>query len=302
MAIQQTAHDACSRKVHCVAKGYLHDSFVRFFERDTTVINSPLMNRGTWLRTTAFENVVKHFADSHERMQVVSFGAGMDTLFFRLKATHNLAHVERYVEVDLPDMVEEKQRIIAQHDVLRELATDEHYRLVPADLSHPDHIGQIIAEHVLPDVPTILIAECVFIYVEEAASRRLLQSMLTAHFVPGLSVMFVSYDAILPNDRFGQMMIHNLAERHIELKSFKELPTCQAHVDRALAIGFKTASSVSMKALYLKAPKAEQQRLNALEMIDDWDEWNLVHDHYSFTVAWTNGDGTAASLPPVFDA
>jgi O-methyltransferase involved in polyketide biosynthesis len=300
MAIQQTAHDACSRKVHCVTKGYLHDSFVRFFERDTTIINSPLMNRGTWLRTTAFENVVKHFADAHDQMQVVSFGAGMDTLFFRLKATHNLSHVVRYVEMDLPDMVEEKRRVIDQHEVLRDLATDEHYRLVAADLSHPDRIGEIVAEHVLPDVPTILLAECVFIYVDEQASRNMLQSMLTKFFTPNLSVMFVSYDAILPNDRFGQMMIHNLAERHIELKSYKDIPTCKAHAERAVAIGFKTAASISMKELYLKTPKAEQQRLNSLEMIDDWDEWNLVHDHYSFTVAWTLGDGSPASLPPVF--
>jgi hypothetical protein len=35
-------------------------------------------------------------------------------------------------------------------------------------------------------------------------------------------------------------------------------------------------------------------------MIDDWDEWNLVHDHYSFTVAWSLGDGTPSSLPVVF--
>ena len=300
MSLQQTAHDACSRKVHCVAKNYLQDNFVRFFERDTTVINSPLMNRGTWLRTTAFENVVKHFAQAHERIQVVSFGAGMNTLFFRLKAMHNIEHIARFVELDLPDMVEDKRRIVQEHEVLRDLATDEHYRLVAADLNHLERVGAVIAEHVLPDVPTILLAECVFIYVEEASSRNLLQMLLTKHFAPDLSVLFVSYDAILPNDRFGQMMIHNLAERHIDLKSYKDLPNCKAHVDRCLAIGFKSAKSVSMKDLYLMVPKAEQLRLNSLEMIDDWDEWNLVHEHYSFTVAWTLGDGTPASLPPVF--
>lgn len=90
MALQRTAYEACSRKVHCVKKKYFDDPFVTFFVTDLTMVNSPLMNRGTWLRTKAIEHCVLTFAASSPStpIQIISFGAGVDTLYFRLVKDH----------------------------------------------------------------------------------------------------------------------------------------------------------------------------------------------------------------------
>ena len=39
-----------------------------------------------------------------------------------------------------------------------------------------------------------------------------------------------------------------------------------------------------MKTLFASVPIQAQKRLNALEQIDDYDEWCLVHEHYAITV------------------
>lgn len=298
MALQQTAHDACSRRVHCVAKGYLNDSFVRHFARDSTIVNSPLMNRGSWLRAMAFENMVYRFSQLHggAPIQVVSLGAGVDTLFFRLQQRGDVSFA-KYVEIDFPDLIEEKLGVIFGHSELSCLAAGDIYRAVPGDLSNSEAIVASLQGVVDPALPTLLIAECVFVYIAAPAVLSLLQA-LSQVFVGDL--MLVNYDVIEPNDRFGSMMIENLKERGIHLAGITGAPTIASHVERAKGIGFTSVRAVTMKGLYLTVPRDTQTSLNKLEMIDDWDEWNLVHEHYAFVVAWRGGDGTPASIPQAF--
>lgn len=302
MALQQTAHDACSRRVHCVAKGYLDDPFVKHFSRDSTIVNSPLMNRGSWLRAIAFENMVHHFSKLHQGtpIQVVSFGAGVDTLYFRLRRENTVA-LASYVELDFPDLVQEKRTIIEHNNDLKSLATsDAPLHVEAADLRHPDQVVSVLRRCCSPDVPTLLIAECVFVYIENQIVENLLHSVLEGYFSPSCDVMLVTYDVIEPHDRFGAMMAENLRHRGITLDGVEGAPTLASHVMRCHKVGLRTARAVTMKTLYLGVPRSEQVRLNRLEMIDDWDEWNLVHEHYAFVIGWRGGDGTPSSIPSVF--
>lgn len=290
MALQKTAHDACSRKVHCVAKKYLDDPFVSFFARDTTIVNSPLMNRGTWLRTKAIEKSVQSFAAAAGGVpiQIISFGAGVDTLYFRLKKDHGAdVSLSKYVELDLPDLVAEKERIIKRNAIFHEYQGED-YTLLPCDLRQPSSVCALLKEHVKPGIPTIILAEMVFVYIEETITTELLK--LTVNDVLGgtsCSIELITYDAMQPNDRFGQMMIENLSSIGVHLKGIRDLPTPADHEKRALDVGFATAKCKSMKQLYLTVPRDTMMWLNKLEMIDDWDEWNLVHEHYCFLVATT---------------
>lgn len=303
MALQQTAHDACSRRVHCVAKGYLDDPFVRLFARDSTIVNSPLMNRGSWLRSMAFENMVYRFSQAHNAapIQVVSLGAGVDTLFFRLKRRGDVA-IAKFIEIDLPDLIEEKRGIIQRHPELHALCREDEnaYHAVPGDLTDAHAVAQVLRSLVDASTPTLLIAECVFVYIPAEAAENLLSTLLQSLFTG--DVMLVNYDVIEPNDRFGSMMIENLRERGIHLVGIVGAPNLASHIERAKRLGFHSIRAMSMKGLYLTVPKETQITLNKLEMIDDWDEWNLVHEHYAFVVAWRGGDGTSASIPPVFIA
>jgi O-methyltransferase involved in polyketide biosynthesis len=298
MALQQTAHDACSRRVHCVAKGYLDDQFVRLFARDLTIVNSPLMNRGSWLRAMAFENMVYRFSQAHggAPIQVVSLGAGVDTLYFRLRQRNNIAFA-KFIEIDLPDLIEEKRGVIHRHDELSSLAAGDVYHAVAGDLADADAVAAILQPLIDPAAPTLLIAECVFVYIPAPAVQALLATL--AHLFVG-DLMLVNYDVIEPNDRFGSMMIENLKERGIHLSGIAGAPTIASHAERAKSLGFTSVRAVTMKGLYLTVPRETQVALNKLEMIDDWDEWNLVHEHYAFVIAWRGGDGTPASVPQVF--
>ncbi|XP_050340470.1 LOW QUALITY PROTEIN: uncharacterized protein LOC126766804 [Bactrocera neohumeralis] len=300
MALQKTAHDACSRKVHCVGKKYLDDPFVSFFARDSTIVNSPLMNRGTWLRTTAIEKSVQSFAELAKGapIQIISFGAGVDTLYFRLKKDRKAeVLLSKYVELDFPDLVAEKERVVKSNDIFQEYLGDE-YALLPCDLRQPSEVCKLLKEHVKPGVPTILIAEMVFVYIEESITTDLLRHTLSDVLGgPSTSVELITYDAMQPNDRFGQMMLENLSGIGVHLKGILDLPTAADHEKRALDVGFAQVKCRSMKQLYLTVPRDTMMWLNKLEMIDDWDEWNLVHEHYCFLVATT----TINPVPVIFD-
>lgn len=292
MALQKTARDACSRKVHCVKKGYLEDPFVSFFASDGTIVNSPMMNRGTWLRTVAIENAIIEFAArfSGTPIQVISFGAGDDALYFRLKQSHPEVALARFVELDLPDLVLEKHAVISKRKELSSLVTSD-YRLLAVDLRNIDDLMQILRINSVQNVPTILLAEMVFVYMEESITSRLLSTV--NHYLAGDSgnpppTLLVTYDAMCPDDRFGQMMCETLRSFGVELKGIHSLPTPEAHAERCKRVGFKAVNALSMRALYLTVPQETQRMLQQKEMIDDWDEWNLMHDHYCFLVASTD--------------
>lgn len=323
LALQQTAHDACSRRVHCVAKHYLDDPYVHHFARDNTLVNSPLMNRGSWLRAMAFENAVRRFyhsmvvpqhADPSTApvIQVISFGSGVDTLCFRLMskkspldASHPL-RIASFVEIDLPELVDEKRTIIQRTPELLQLTAVNDvvgsYHLEAGDLENAAAIVSILQRTVQPNIPTIILAECVFAYLKSEAVDELLENVVAGFFNGNDMVALASYDAIEPNDRFGTMMAENLKERGIVMRGIRGCPSVASHVERCQRHGLKSCKGVSMKALYLTVPKTLQVKLNQLEMIDDWDEWDLVHNHYCFIFGWKGGDGTAASIPAIFVA
>lgn len=294
MSLQRTAFEACSRKVHCVAKRYLDDPFVGFFARDSTIVNSPLMNRGTWLRTKAIEHSVLSFAASADvagqPIQIISFGAGVDTLYFRLAKSHPELKLAAYVELDLPDLVEDKKRIIARRPQLRDLLRPE-YSIHGVDLRQTSECVQLLQQLVRPGVPTMLLAEMVFVYLDEAVSTQLLHHVLYDVLGgPSTLCQLVTYDAIEPYDRFGEMMVSSLAARGVELRGIHSLATAEAHKRRCQDIGFASVECNTMRQLYLTVPHDTQVWLGKLEMIDDWDEWNLVHDHYCFLVARTKNE------------
>lgn len=312
-ALIGTAHDACSRKVHAAAKGYFKDPFAAIFQRDTTIMNSPLMNRGHWLRVKAVENSLRNFAQLYdgETVQVVSLGAGVDTLYFRWAADHTLGaadtapiHISKYLEIDFEQLVSEKVHAIQRHHALKDLVDGTSdaslqgiYEIVSGDLCSHDSIMNICSAHLDPKIPTFIIAECVFVYIDARSTTALMSLLCNEFFKDSEKVMIFTYDAMGPNDRFGEMMIRNLGERGIFLRGIADLPTTDAHVARALSVGFKSAQAWSMKKLYFSVPRETQTFLNKIEMIDDWDEWNLVHDHYCIMLAWKGGDG---KVPPIF--
>jgi O-methyltransferase involved in polyketide biosynthesis len=84
---------AAHARVSAVRQGYLQDAFVSQVAPRSLSTHAPLINIGTYLRTTSIDRLVEDFlkagsADgSVVRKQIVSVGAGSDTRFWRLSVS-----------------------------------------------------------------------------------------------------------------------------------------------------------------------------------------------------------------------
>lgn len=91
--------------------------------------------------------------------------------------------------------------------------TDLHasnYHVVGVDLRNIDEVANKLKEADIDfGVPTIVLAECVLVYIEAANCRTLLQ-WLAAQFH---SLVLVNYEQVNLNDRFGDVMLNNLRSR-----------------------------------------------------------------------------------------
>jgi O-methyltransferase involved in polyketide biosynthesis len=69
-----------------VQKGYWNDEFVKYFVKGNPVKRPPLINRGYFSRMFTIQYILDQFFQLEaSKKQIVSFGAGFDTTFFRLK-------------------------------------------------------------------------------------------------------------------------------------------------------------------------------------------------------------------------
>lgn len=102
--------------------------------------------------------------------QVVLLGAGLDMRPFRLFANDRKP---TYFELDLPEMLEERTRVISQ----MEDRPDVRRRLVAADFKQ-DEIASLLLSHpdFDPSLPTAVVYEGCSMYFSDAENRRILSS------------------------------------------------------------------------------------------------------------------------------
>ncbi|KAK4450053.1 putative leucine carboxyl methyltransferase [Podospora aff. communis PSN243] len=113
--IQGTDTDAALSRLSAVELGYLDDPFAEIFAQNTApgapVRRLPIINRGTYTRTTAIDTIVNHFLASTagSPRQIISLGAGTDTRALRLFASTNPSHSDiLYHEIDFPAITAKK--------------------------------------------------------------------------------------------------------------------------------------------------------------------------------------------------
>ncbi|KAJ2686363.1 carboxy methyl transferase for protein phosphatase 2A, partial [Coemansia sp. RSA 1285] len=135
-----------------------------------------------------------------------------------------------------------------------------------------------------PAHPTLFVSECVLIYLDSIHSDAILD-WITAN-VPAAGI--VTYEQILPSDRFGQMMIANLRARGLELRGLHAYPSLESTAQRFLSRGWKSAQAVDLVQYHDSCiPPSEHDRLSAIELLDEWEEFRLLASHYAFTFACT---------------
>lgn len=128
--IQGTDTDASVSRLSAVDLGYLQDPFAQYFvQNGPPVRRLPIINRGTYTRTTALDRLVSSFlagdgtgGEEKKARQIISLGAGTDTRPFRLFSQPGAAARDViYHEVDFPAIAAKKRTTVQSVPALRSI-------------------------------------------------------------------------------------------------------------------------------------------------------------------------------------
>ncbi|KAF2703118.1 leucine carboxyl methyltransferase [Pleomassaria siparia CBS 279.74] len=318
-AVRGTDQDAAGSRVSCVELGYLHDPYAKLFATQASTRRLPLLNRGTYVRTSAIDNLVDRFmtTDPETRKQIVSLGAGTDTRYFRLRDKYLDAQIV-YHEIDFPANTAAKLINLQRHAQL-------HTKLTPKGLPNPPSLGPAAAEyhsptynlHSLdlrslasasddtppprlpnldPSVPTLILSEMCLVYLQAPNVSSILSTFLKTYIPAPTPVALVLYEPILPDDAFGRTMISNLSTRNIHLPTLLAYPELGDQRRRLKTYGFSDGvKAVDTYFIWQEwVSEAEKERVAGLEMLDEIEELNLLLKHYCVAWGWRDGGNEGA--------
>ncbi|KAK0743588.1 S-adenosyl-L-methionine-dependent methyltransferase [Schizothecium vesticola] len=316
--IQGTDTDAALSRLSAVEMGYLDDPFAWLFAPRPAppVRRLPIINRGTYTRTTAIDAVVSHFLASTTttpptQRQIISLGAGTDTRALRLLASAQHPHLT-YHELDFP--------LIASRKLLSLRGAPP--ALVSPVLTLPPHPSpgttswtatspstptstlhchgldlralrpsDPLPPGVDPALPTLLISECCLCYLLPGDAWA-----AVAHFSSRVRDLgAVLYEPVRPDDSFGQMMVANLAARGIRMPTLDVFRTPGDQEERLRGVGFDEVRQMTVDAVWERWVGAEEkERVDGLEGLDEVEEWLLLAGHYIVVWGWR---GRRMALP-----
>ena len=317
LKVQSTANDALTAKYSACSLGYFQDPFLKALVEQNLPSSSgragrkpPIINRGYYGRVQCIQSTIDSFleATNHCDRQIVSLGCGFDTNSVKI-LSQNLPRLSLF-EVDFKAIISRKVDMFLKQpaicDVLfaiesdgmemnprpchkkEMLATQYGYKLGQLNLISVDiRIENALCTALIdsganPSIPTLFVSECVLVYLERDCVLSLTQSIVQ-HFSESA---WVSYDMINPTDLFGKTMLRNLAAARHKVPGFVQFPTTDAHKDRYLTTGWNEAHCISMlRAFNIFVSAEEKYRIARLEMLDEIEEWELIMQHYAFTVA-----------------
>jgi O-methyltransferase involved in polyketide biosynthesis len=319
--IVATAEDAILAKQACVLAGYYQDPFLDPFCRHSIGVTAssatvrrrqfqPIIKRGTHARVCCMDRAIAAFLNltsQHAKLQIVVLGAGKDTTYFRYRAglltdKKTDLNIEWY-EVDHPSVINDKAKTIEGSPTLLLTAmhlTNHGYRM--EDSSSTYHLighdlresPQQLLEKLALDqsAPTLVLLECVLMYIPDDSSQLLLQSLSTCVD----DILLCAYEPILGNDPFGTMMEQNLLKAGVATSSscLVRTRTLASQLQKVIAGGFSVAVACDMWSAYETIITNDQRRrANQCEFLDEVEEWILIMRHYCFVAA--HGGTRAAS-------
>ncbi|KAH7728201.1 leucine carboxyl methyltransferase [Aphelenchoides avenae] len=309
-SVQKTNDDATESKYVAVKHHYWADPFIELFYAATegTHRRDPEISRGYWARTASIQSIAAQFLElAGPFAQIINLGAGYDTLYWRLRdAGHNF---RRFVEVDFSSVTAKKLRLIQRPQKKPDLKSyfsqpatesqhsDLHagdYHLLGADLRQPREFeAKLDAAELDRSQPTLVVAECVLVYMDEAQCNALLRE-LASRFD---TVSFVNYEQVNMNDNFGKIMLDNLHNRGIALPGLPACENLHTQKERFLKNGWQTAHAWTMNEIYSKhLDRAEVGRIENIEPLDEGELLTQLLQHYCLVYASKDDSKAHANL------
>ena len=290
--VQSTSNDALKTKISCVISNYYKDPFILYMEPGNNHKKFlPLINRGTYCRVyainTKLHEIINNFRKLDEyktsKINIIILGSGFDTTYFNLMS-EGYTNIDVY-EYDYKEIIDKKMRYISKSKPLLEIISknQNNYHLIDCDITNKklfsESLNKIKTEE---NDLTIVICECLLVYIEQNITIEML-SCLTDKFS---NLYLLEYDLIGPDDPFGKEMIDNLKTRDIHLKGFYEVKNINDQINRLKKVNFEDINIVDMYHIYFKVlPIEERKRIERLELMDEFEELNLLQKHACFGFA-----------------
>ena len=234
-----------------------------------------------------------------QQKQIIVLGAGFDTMMMRLKTNEKFANESiLYIEVDYPEVVAQKKEVIMKHAEMKRFIVpmdpaskkipgfvnqNIHYQILSCDIRNVNEL-QSHLEHAGVDfsVPTLVLSECVLVYIDPAVSDKII-AWVSKTFFGGAA--FAIYEQIRPDDAFGKVMIAHLEARGCPLLGLRGHPTLESQCARFLKQGWTAARALDMNDVYhLYLDQNDVKRIEKLEIWDEFEEWNMIQAHYCIVV------------------
>uniref|UniRef100_A0A673HFJ6 Leucine carboxyl methyltransferase 1 n=1 Tax=Sinocyclocheilus rhinocerous TaxID=307959 RepID=A0A673HFJ6_9TELE len=239
--VQGTNDSIVVCKVLAAAQGYFHDDFLRHFVCKVSR-RAPLINRGYYVHWKTVDHSVKQFfhaTKSCSRRQILSLGAGFDSLYFRLHAEGALGGVTVF-EIDFPEVARRKATLINSNTCLKpghvarlgdclKSADYGHYNLIGVDARKEQEVEATLSRAGLQwDAPTLILSEVVLTYMETQWSDAVIG--WAAKLLP--QSMFVMYEQIHPDDPFGRVMQNHFLRLNSTIHALKHYTDTVAQTQR----------------------------------------------------------------------
>ncbi|KAK7882308.1 hypothetical protein WMY93_028482 [Mugilogobius chulae] len=308
-AVQGTNDSSVVSKVSAAAQGYFQDVYLQHFVCKEAR-RAPLINRGYYVRWRAVDHCVRRFLEKTAhcpKRQILSLGAGFDSLYFRL---HSCGILTRGVvfEVDFPDVARRKSALINSNKTLREMIdSDDQCLFEPLYLSSSQYLLLGVDVRELPlmkkaldlagfvwTAPTLILSEVVLTYMEVKWSDSIIR--WTADHLP--QSLFLIYEQIHPFDPFGQIMQEHFRKLNSTLYALQKYPDVEAQRRRFLENAWEQCICFDMNSFYFGlVPEAERLNIENLEPFDEYEEWHQKCSHY-FILTASRGSLAASDILP----
>lgn len=306
-AVVATNDDAAICKYQAAHKGYYTDPFIDKFlstkVKSCMPRKAPEINRGYFARSVSIAFIVEQFIETHPNGQVISLGAGYDTLYWRLKNKNLLEpgsegsqeKAVRYVEIDMSSVVIHKIMSIRRHTELSkalesisykgEALHSKNYHLIAFDLRQVDKTPlkvKLFDDCQLdPTRPTLCISECVLVYMPTQDSSSLIQ-WLSDNFQ---KLTMVNYEQCNMGDRFGDIMLANMNARHCDLMGVEACKSLESQTDRFKTSGLANTKGWTLSQIYTKCLLPDSiEQISKLEFLDENELLEQLLEHYCIVI------------------
>jgi len=303
-AVRGTNTSATECKACAVKLGYYEDKFIHHFVNSRGERRQPEINRGNFIRVRLVRQLIEKFISACQskqlEYQIINLGCGSDTLFWRLRDSGH--QISSFVETDFTDITAKKAFVVNKVPALKSLAvgnqtsltvankgTDIHgsnYHLVGGDLRKLDELETKLINDCGLDsnLPTLVLAECVLVYLPPEKTARLLK-WCSEKFKTSF---FVNYEQVNLHTRFAQVMIENLRHHNCDLLGKDACYSLETQKRRFLDCGFGGAGAVNVWDAYEELDHQTRTRIEKIEFLDEFEIMKQLLEHYCVAWAWND--------------